>query len=104
MLLTTLGHNWRLLLVTAIGTGLREADATCSDLVIRADVLVLDLYGHVVLVDDVELEDLVPNGVLAPIGVGLALVPLTAAGEDAVRILWEQDYAQTQKSTFNYWD
>ena len=73
--------------VTAIGTGLGEADAAGSNLVILSHILVLDLYGHVILIDDVELEDLVPNGVLAPIDVGFALVPLTAAGEDAVRIL-----------------
>ena len=87
ILLPALGHDGSLDLVAAIGAGLGKADGACTDIVIPSDILIADLDGHVILIDDVKLEHLVPDGVLPTIGVGLALVPLAATCEDTVGVL-----------------
>ena len=87
MLFPALGHHGSLDLVVSICAGLGKADGACTDVVISANILIEDINGHIVLIDDVELEDLVPDGVLPTIGVGLALVPLATTCEDTVGVL-----------------
>ena len=67
MLLPTPGRDGRLLSIAAEGADFGQADLAVANGVILADVLVSDLDRDAVVIDDVELESLVPHRVLSTI-------------------------------------
>ena len=67
VLFALLGHDRRLQYIPAIGADLGEADGACADVVVSANVLIIDLDRDDVVVDDIDLEGLVPHGILAAI-------------------------------------
>lgn len=86
-LLATLADNWSLDLIKSTLANNCEFDVSLSNDIITAHIRVHDSDGQAVIIDDVESEGLVPNGISSTINMSPCAESLVSALQNTVWIL-----------------